>query len=131
MADNGQDRLTRGMGTVTKLLAGSPRPPSFPVPPEIEADWTVFSVSTVMGDVWSRPGLDPKYRAVASLASLVALNRPEQLRVYTNIALNVGLTRAEICEVLMQAAVYAGFPAAIDGLRVASEAFQERDGATG
>ncbi|MEW6476926.1 MAG: carboxymuconolactone decarboxylase family protein [Actinomycetota bacterium] len=122
-----QDRVRRGFETATKLFEGSPSLPNFPAPAEIAADWTALSVGTVMGDVWSRPGLDVKYRAVASIASLVALNRPDQLRVYTDIGLNVGLTRAEICEVVMQSAVYAGFPAAIDGLRVLHEVFTQRD----
>lgn len=129
MTSDAPDRLTRGLETATKLLGGSPSPPSFPAPAEIASDWTAFSVSTVMGDVWSRPGLDPTYRAVASIATLVALNRPDQLRVYAGIALNVGLSRTELCEVVMQGAVYAGFPAAIDGLRVMDEVFKERDSA--
>ncbi len=129
MTNDVQDRVQRGFRTATKLLDGSPSLPQFPAPAEIQADWTALSVGTVMGDVWSRPGLDLKYRAVAVIASLVALNRPDQLRVYTGIGLNLGLSRAEICEVVMQSAVYAGFPAAIDGLRVVHDAFVEREGA--
>jgi 4-carboxymuconolactone decarboxylase len=120
--------MARGREVAAKLFsAGAGAAPRFQYPAEIEADWAKFSVSTVLGDVWGRPGLDLKYRGVASIAALTALNRPEQLRAYIIAALNVGLTREEVCEVIYQMAVYAGFPAAIQGFSVAEGVFRQLD----
>ena len=65
-------------------------------------------------------------RSVTNLSMLTALNRPHELKLHVNGALNNGLTREEICEVLLQAGVYCGLPAAVDAFRVAQEVFKER-----
>ena len=80
----------------------------------------------VWGAVWARPGLEPKFRSMITVAMLTALNRPHELKLHVNGALNNGLTREEICEVLLQAGVYCGLPAAVDAFRVAQEVFKER-----
>ena len=80
-----------------------------------------------MGDVWSRPGLDIKSRSMITVAALTALHRPEELRVHVRGALNLGISRQEICEIIMHMAIYGGFPVALEGLRIASEVFQEVD----
>jgi 4-carboxymuconolactone decarboxylase len=69
------------------------------------------------GDIYSRPGLDLRAREIATIAALTALgNAAPQLKVHIEAGLNVGLTREEITEVIIQMAVYAGFPAALNGL---------------
>jgi 4-carboxymuconolactone decarboxylase len=85
------------------------------------ADWIVdFSY----GDVMSRPDLDVRTRQLATIAALTALgNAAPQLEVHVKGALNVGCTQSEIIEVILQMAVFAGFPAAINGLNVARRAF--------
>jgi 4-carboxymuconolactone decarboxylase len=132
MADEADDRLARGMKTALELFTpkstGKPRPPSFQYPGEIAQDWNKFSISTVMGDVWGRPGLEPKQRAMITIGVLTALDKPEQLRSYITAGLNVGLTREEICEIILQISVYAGFPTAIQGFGVANEVFSDLDG---
>lgn len=132
MADGADDRLARGMATALELFtpksSGTPRPPAFRYPKEIAEDWNHFSISTVMGDVWGRPGLDPKERARITIGVLTALNKPEQLRSYITAGLNLGLTREEICEIILHISVYAGFPTAIQGFAVANEVFEEQDG---
>lgn len=77
------------------------------------------------GAVWGRDGLPPKIRSMLTLAMLAALNRPHELRTHVKAALNNGVTREEIREVLLQVAVYAGVPAAVDSFRIAREAFAE------
>lgn len=77
------------------------------------------------GDVWNRPGLDRRTRSLLNLAMLTALNRPHELRLHVRGALNNGVTKDEIREVLLQAAIYCGVPAAIDGFRAAREVFKE------
>ncbi|KQT13157.1 4-carboxymuconolactone decarboxylase [Ramlibacter sp. Leaf400] len=81
------------------------------------------------GDVWNRPGLDRRTRSLLNLAMITALNRPHELKLHVRGALHNGLTRDEIKEVLLQAAIYCGVPAALDSFRVAKEVFREMDGA--
>jgi 4-carboxymuconolactone decarboxylase len=81
------------------------------------------------GDIYSRPGLDLKTRELGVIAALTALgNASPQLRVHIHGALNVGCSRTEIVEMIMQMAVYAGFPAALNGLYAVKEVFAQRDG---
>ena len=79
----------------------------------------------VWGKIWARPGLTRKSRSIANLAMLTALNRPHELKLHVKAALNNGLTKDEIGEVLLQTAVYCGVAAAEDSFRIASEAFKE------
>jgi 4-carboxymuconolactone decarboxylase len=85
-------------------------------------------VEFVFGDVLSRPVLDLKARELATVAVLTALgNARPQLRLHIHGALNVGWTREEVHEIILQQAVYAGFPAALNGVTLAREVFAERD----
>ncbi len=80
------------------------------------------------GAVWGRPGLPRKTRSMLNLAMLTALNRPHELKLHVKGALKNGLSREEIMEVLLQAAIYCGVPAAVDAFRTAREAFKEAGG---
>jgi len=77
------------------------------------------------GDVWNRPGLDRRTRSLLNLAMITALNRPHELKLHVRGAINSGLTKDEIREVFLQAAIYCGVPAGIDSFRVAREVFKE------
>jgi 4-carboxymuconolactone decarboxylase len=77
------------------------------------------------GAVWDRPGLDRKTRSIINLAMLTALNRPHELKLHIKGALNNGLSKSEIAEVLLQTAVYCGVPAAVDSFRSAREVFAQ------
>jgi 4-carboxymuconolactone decarboxylase len=90
------------------------------------ADWIIdFSY----GDVMARPGLDLRSRQLATIAALTALgNAQPQLRVHIEGALKVGCRPQEIIEVILQMAVFAGFPAAVNGLAVAREVLDTRAG---
>ena len=77
------------------------------------------------GDIWNRPGLDRKTRSFLNLAMLTALNRPHELKLHIKAALNNGLTKDEIKEFFLQAAIYCGVPAGIDSFRCAKEVFKE------
>jgi 4-carboxymuconolactone decarboxylase len=79
------------------------------------------------GDVWNRPGLDRRTRSLLNLAMLTALNRPHELKLHLQGALNNGVTRDEIREVFLQAGVYCGAPAAVDSFRTARELFAALD----
>lgn len=77
------------------------------------------------GEIWARPGLDRRTRSFLNLAMMTALNRPHELKLHVRGAINNGLTKEEIAEVFLQAAIYCGVPAALDSFRVAKEVFKE------
>jgi 4-carboxymuconolactone decarboxylase len=79
------------------------------------------------GEIWTRPGLPPKTRSLLTLSMLVALNRDQELRMHLKAALSIGVTRAEIQEVFLQAAIYCGVPAANSALHAAEEVFEQID----
>lgn len=91
---------------------------------DIAPDFARLLIEFPFGDVYSRPGLDLRAREIAVVAALTAMgNAAPQLKVHIQAALNVGVTRTEVVEVIMQMAVYAGFPAALNGLAAAREVF--------
>ena len=99
---------------------------------DIAPDFARYLVEFPFGDIYCRPGLDLRGREIATIAALTALgNAAPQLKVHVEAGLNVGLSRAEIVEILMQMAVYAGFPAALNGLFAAKEVFAALDAAEG
>jgi 4-carboxymuconolactone decarboxylase len=77
-------------------------------------------------DVWNRPGLPRTTRSMLNLAMLSALNKPHELKLHLNGALNNGLTKEDIQEVFLQVAIYCGVPAAVESFRIAREVFKER-----
>lgn len=91
---------------------------------DIAPDFATYLIEFPFGDIYSRPGLSPRDREIATIAALAAMgNAAPQLKVHIEAGLNVGLTRDEVTEILMQMAVYAGFPAALNGLFAAKEVF--------
>lgn len=95
-----------------------------------EFNWPMQKLVTeyCWDEVWNRPGLDRRSRSILNLGMIAALNRPHELKLHVRGALNNGLSRAEIQEILLQVAVYCGVPAAIDSFRVAQSVFDEIDG---
>ncbi len=95
---------------------------------DIAPDLARFVAEFAYGDIYSRPGLDTKSREIATVAALTALgNAPLQLQSHIEGALNSGCSREEVVEVILQMAVYAGFPAAINGMNNAKEVFKRMD----
>jgi 4-carboxymuconolactone decarboxylase len=94
---------------------------------DVAPDFARHLIEFPFGDIYSRPGLDLRAREIATIAALAAMgNAAPQLKVHIEAGLNVGLTREEVVEILMQMAVYAGFPAALNGLFAAKEVFAAR-----
>lgn len=77
------------------------------------------------GEIWCRPGLEPKVRSMLNVAMLTALNRPQELAGHIRGAINNGVTEAEIQEILLQTMIYCGAPAALESFRVADKVLQE------
>lgn len=95
---------------------------------DICPDLAKYIIEYPFGDIYQRDGLDLKTRELATVAALTALgNCQPQLNVHINGALNVGCTPNEVTEIILQMSVYAGFPAALNGMFVAKEVFKSRD----
>ncbi len=95
---------------------------------DIAPDLGRFVVEFAYGEIYTRPGLDLKSREIATVAALTAMgNADPQLRDHIEGALNVGCSREEIVEVIIQMVAYAGFPAAINGIKAAKEVFKKLD----
>ena len=123
-ADDRHARGLRALGEITGTTGESVVESLRDLSPDL-ADWIVdFSY----GDVMARPGLDRRSRQLATIAALTATGHAPQLKVHIRGALNVGCTRQEIIEVILQMTVYAGFPAAINALNVARDAFAAETG---
>uniref|UniRef100_A0A9E8CKA0 Carboxymuconolactone decarboxylase family protein n=1 Tax=Bosea sp. NBC_00436 TaxID=2969620 RepID=A0A9E8CKA0_9HYPH len=80
------------------------------------------------GWVWGREELPRKTRSMLNLAMIASLNRPHELKMHVKGALKNGVSKAEIREIFLQVAIYAGIPAGVDSFRIAREAFAELDG---
>ncbi|USX25947.1 carboxymuconolactone decarboxylase family protein [Oxalobacteraceae bacterium OTU3CINTB1] len=119
------ERYERGLAKLKEIdgLAGEKVIDSLK---DIAPDFARLLIEFPFGDIYSRPGLDLKVRELAVVAALTALgNAAPQLKVHIHGARNVGCTQDEIVEIIMQMAVYAGFPAALNGLFAAKEVFAE------
>jgi 4-carboxymuconolactone decarboxylase len=119
--DRGQRALSRIDGRAGEKVVASLA--------DIAPDFARYVIEFPFGDIYSRPDLGLRDREIATIAALTALgNAAPQLKVHIEAGLNVGLSRDEIVEIIMQMAVYAGFPAALNGLFAAKEAFSAYDG---
>lgn len=85
-----------------------------------------LSAKVLFGDVWERPGLSKRDRSLITVAALVALYRTDQLRGHLNRALDNGVTREEIGEVITHMAFYGGWPTAANAVQVAKQVFDQR-----
>jgi nicotinamidase-related amidase/alkylhydroperoxidase/carboxymuconolactone decarboxylase family protein YurZ len=99
---------------------------------DIAPDLARYVIEFPFGDIYSRPGLDLRTRELATVAALTALgNARPQLEVHLQAALNVGCTREQLVEVITQMAVYAGFPAALNGIAAAKAVFEGHEATRG
>jgi 4-carboxymuconolactone decarboxylase len=90
---------------------------------EFTAEFQDLITRYAWGEIWTRPDLDRKTRSLITIAMMVALNRSEELQLHLKAALKNGVTRAEIKEVLLQAAIYCGVPAANHAFHMAEQVF--------
>ena len=89
------------------------------------ADFQDYITRVAWGDIWSRPGLDRRSRSVAVLTALIALGHHEELAMHLRAARRNGLTVDEIKEVILQAGLYCGVPAANTAFRIAKDVFAD------
>jgi 4-carboxymuconolactone decarboxylase len=123
------ERSAAGAAILEKLHAGFGGPKVLGPLGEVAPDFVDMVRDFAFGELYARSGLDLKSRQLATVAALAAMNSaPQVLKAHLHAAMNLGWTRDELVEVLMQMALYAGFPAAISALMVAGEVFRERPG---
>ena len=94
---------------------------------EFNAPIRRLSEEFAYGSLWTRPGIDRKTRSMVTLGMLTALNRPHEMALHLEAAVNNGCTVEEIRETLTHTVAYCGFPAAIDALRAAEAFLRERN----
>jgi 4-carboxymuconolactone decarboxylase len=122
----GEERYQRGL-RVLEQVSGRSGAAVLESLKDLAPDLARFIVEFSYGDVIGRSGLDLKTKELATVALLTALGTAQpQLKVHVAAALNVGSSRGELVEVIQQMAVYAGFPAALNGLAAAREIFEKR-----
>jgi 4-carboxymuconolactone decarboxylase len=120
----GESRLERGKRALAEI-DGHAGEKVVSALADIAPDFATYLLEFPFGDIYSRPGLDLRSREIATIAALTAMgNAAPQLKVHIEAGMNVGLSRDEIVEIIMQMAVYAGFPAALNGLFAAGEVFK-------
>jgi 4-carboxymuconolactone decarboxylase len=120
------DRYERGLAKL-KEIYGDQAQTLVAALGEVTPDLSRYVVEFAFGDIHCRPGLALRSREIATVAALTALGTaPSQLRAHIHAALNVGCSQEEIVEVILQMALYAGFPAAINGMQAAKEVFASR-----
>lgn len=95
---------------------------------ETSPDLSKFITEYAFGDIYSRDALALRDRQIATIASLITLgDASSELKVHIKAGLNVGLTKEEIIEIILQMSLYAGFPRAIHAIKVAKEVFEDRE----
>lgn len=109
LMESGDQKVLKGLGKVAPDLAN-------------------YVLEFIFGDLYSRPGLELKTKQMLTITSLATLaNAQPQLAYHINCALNIGVTRQEVVDIMTHIAGYAGFPAALNGCNTAKEVFAERD----
>jgi 4-carboxymuconolactone decarboxylase len=122
----GESRLERGKRALAEI-DGEAGHNVIAALADIAPEFATYVFEFPFGDIYSRPGLDLRAREIATVAALTAMGTASpQLKVHIEAGLNVGLTKDEITEIIIQMAVYAGFPAALNGLFAAKEIFAAR-----
>ncbi len=123
---NNEDRYERGLARLAEI-DGEAGARVVDALADIAPDFARLLIEFPFGDVYSRPGLDLRSREIATIAALTALgNATPQLKVHVEAGLNVGLSPDEIVETVVQMSVYAGFPAALNGLFAVRDVFAAR-----
>lgn len=122
-----RERYQQGMAARRAVLGDAHVDKSLKSANEFNQEFQDLIARYAWGEIWTRPGLPRHARSLIVIATLVALNRTEELRLHIPAALNNGVTRAEIKEVLLQTAIYCGVPAARSAFHTVEAVFAEID----
>lgn len=122
-----RDRYEQGMAVRRAVLGDAHVDKSLASANDFNREFLELITRYAWGEIWTRPGLPRRIRSLIVIATMVALNRTEELRMHIRAAFNNGVTRDEVKEVLLQAAIYCGVPAANSAFHVAEAVFAEMD----
>ena len=120
-----RDRYEQGMTVRRAVLGNAHVDKSLANANEFNREFQDLITRYAWGEIWTRPGLPRHTRSLIVIATLVALNRTEELRMHIRAAFHNGVSRDEIKEVLLQAAIYCGVPAAHSAFHAAEQVFAE------
>ena len=122
-----RERLQQGMSVRRAVLGDAHVERAQKNRNDFNAEFQDLITRYAWGEIWARPGLPQQARSLIALAMMVTLNRSDELRLHLRAALNNGVTRDEIKEVLLQTSIYCGVPAANSAFHIAEEVFAELD----
>ena len=125
-----QELFDQGLATRRAVLGDAYVDASLATATDFSMDMQELVTQYCWGDVWNRPGLERIHRSMINLSMLTALNRSHELGAHVRGALNNGVTRDQIKEILLQTAIYCGVPAALESVRVANAVFSVMDAET-
>lgn len=117
----------RGMAVRRSVLGDAHVDRSLERATDFDADFQEFITKTAWGQIWTRPGLDIRTRSMLTIGMLAALGKDGELKLHIRATRNTGVTRDEVKEILMQAAVYAGVPAGNHAIALARAVYAEMD----
>lgn len=120
-----QEKFDRGLKTRREVLGSEYVDAAIANADDFSRPLQEWVTETAWDGIWNRPGLERKTRSLLNLAMLTALNRPHELKLHLRGAINNGVTKEEIREVFLQAAVYCGAPAGVESFKIAREVFKE------
>ena len=120
-----RERFRRGMSVRRSVLGEAYVDRALKTRTEFNEEFQDLITRYAWGEIWTRPGLPQKTRSLITLAMMVALNRNDEFRMHVRAAIENGVTRDEIKEVLLQTAIYCGVPAANSAFHAAAEVFSE------
>ena len=115
------ERWQKGAAKMKELFGREPQPGT------MQEDFLKITVENLFGDIWNRPGLELRERSMITVAALTVLARERELKVHLRGALNAGISREKINEIMIHLADYGGWPTGVNGLRIAKEVFDEID----
>lgn len=115
------DRLTRGLKVRREVMGAARVASSMPGPADFAYDLQRLATEMAWAEVWTREGLDRRSRSIATVSMLLALNRSAELKSHFVGAVNNGLSNDELRELVIHSAIYCGFPAALEGMRIPCE----------
>ncbi len=119
------EQFQKGLQVRREVLGDAYVAPSLANADDLTAPLQKLVTEWCWGEIWTRPGLERKTRSFLNLAMLTALNRPHEIKIHVRGAINNGVTQEEIVEVILQAAIYCGVPAALDAMRCATEVIRQ------
>lgn len=119
MADS--ERHDKGVARMKELFGVEPQAG------KMNSDFRDITIEHLFGNIWSRPGLELRERSMITCAALTVLGRDPELKIHLRGALNIGISRDTINEMMIHLAHYGGWPAGVNGLRIAAELFEELD----